>query len=191
MSTVATSFAQRPGTIFAPRHEVLSFFLGLTIAAASPPEETANFLRLPFLGSYLLTYFDLTVAIATLSFLWTADFGLNKAEKSVCKALGLIILTRIASLLFASNVVPQQAISVFRYVETLVILVVLANFLALEMNRRSFLVGIILGAVLESAGGLFTFIVSSGENRGIWLGSDNFKIQVFLLLVCCIVLMHK
>jgi O-antigen ligase len=181
----------RPTGVVTPRHELLCFLLGLTLAASSPPEETANYLRLPLLGSYHLTYFDLIVLAAFLVCIWNAELKLGKVEARVYRALGFVVLTRVISLVFASQVMPQQMISVFRYVETFVILIILTNVLTSGLNRRRFLAGVILGAALESLGGLVIFFSTHGEDRGIWLGLDNYKIQVYALLVCCLALVQS
>jgi O-antigen ligase len=181
----------RPTGVVTLRHELLCFLLGLTVAASSPPEDTASYLRLPLLGSYHLTYFDLIVLAAFLVCFWNAELKLGKVEARVYRALGFVVLTRVISLVFASEVMPQQMISVFRYVETLVILIILTNVLASGTNRRRFLAGVILGAALESLGGLVIFFSTHGEYRAIWLGRDNYKIQVYALLVCCLALVQS
>jgi O-antigen ligase len=85
----------------------------------------------------------------------------------------------------------EQAISILRYVETFVIALLLANLLCLRQNRRLFLRGMILGAVIETTGALLTFFSSGGEERGVWLGVDNYKLQIFLLVACCLSFSQK
>jgi O-antigen ligase len=51
--------------------------------------------------------------------------------------------------------------------------------------------GMIAGALIETVGNLFIFFSSQGESRGYWLGLDNYKIQVFLLVACCISLFQE
>src|SRR5437868_1296550 len=171
---------------------LLSFGLALAIFTASPPPTAiATFLQVPFLGSYMVMYFDLAVACGCVALAWNGRFGFDRAEKPLYRALALVILTRILSLVAASNMAMEQAISIFRYVETFAIVLLLANLLGHRQNRRFFLGGIIVGVVIETTGDLLTFFSSGGEVRGVWLGVDNYKLQIFLLVACCLSFSQK
>jgi len=136
-------------------------------------------------------YFDLVVGFGCLALAWNGRFRFDKAEIPLYRALALVILTRAFSLIAASSIAIEQAISILRYVETLAIAFLLANLLGVRENRRFFLRGIIVGVVIETAGDLLTFVSSGGEVRGVWLGVDNYKLQVFLLVACCLSFSQK
>ena len=163
---------------------LLSFGLGVALFAASPPPGAAiaNYLQIPIPGSYVIMYFDLGVAFGCLALAWNGRFRLDGHERPLYRALALVILTRVLSLVAAGHMAMEQAISILRYVETFVIALLLANLLCLRQNRRLFLRGMILGAVIETTGALLTFFSSGGEERGVWLGVDNYKLQIFLLV---------
>jgi O-antigen ligase len=174
---------------------LLSFGLGLAFFAASPPSSefssSASYLQLPLPGSYVIMYFDLAVAFGCLALLWNGMFRRDATERPLYWALALVILTRTLSLVAASDMAMEQVISVLRYVETFATILLLANLLCFRHNRRLFLRGMILGAVIETAGALFIFLSSGGEDRGVWLGVDNYKLQVFLLVACCLSFSQK
>jgi O-antigen ligase len=177
------------------RSGLLSFGLGLALFAASPPSSefsaSANFLQVPFPGSYVIMYFDLAVAFGCLTLAWNRRFRFDGQERPLYRALALVILTRVLSLVAASNMAMEQVISILRYVETFAIVLLLANLLSVRHNRRLFLRGMILGAVIETAGALLIFFSSGGEERGVWLGVDNYKLQIFLLVACCLAFSEK
>jgi len=174
---------------------LLSFGLGLAFFAASPPSaefsSSASYLQVPLPGSYVIMYFDLAVAFGCLALVWKGMFRRDATERPLYLALALVILTRALSLVAASDMAMEQVISVLRYVETFAIALLLANLLSFRQNRRLFLRGMILGAVIETAGALFIFFSSGGEDRGVWLGVDNYKLQVFLLVACCLSFSQK
>lgn len=177
------------------RSGLLSFGLGLAFFAASPPSQSfsasASFLQVPFPGSYVIMYFDLAVAFGCLTLVWNGRFRFDGHEKPLYRALALVILTRVLSLVAASSMAMEQAISILRYVETFAIALLLANLLSLRQNRRLFLRGMILGAAIETTGALLIFFTSGGEERGVWLGVDNYKLQIFLLVACCLSFSQK
>jgi O-antigen ligase len=167
------------------RSGFLSFVVGLALFTTSPPfTAIASYLQVPFVGSYLISYFDLAVAFGCLTLAWNGRFRFDEPEKPIYWALALVMLTRVLSLIAASNMAMEQAISILRYVETFAIVIMLANLLSLRQNRRLFLRGIIVGVLIETTGDLLTFFWSGGEERGVWLGVDNYKLQVFLLFAC-------
>jgi O-antigen ligase len=168
-----------------------AFVIGAAISLATPPEDSAQFLRLPFAGSYLVTYYDLLIGLAFLYCLFIGALKIDRREHRIYVGVGLVILTRVLSLVFADSMEGQQIFSMLRYLSTLATLILLANLLSSRRNRRSFLVGVMTGAVLESVGGLLIFCSSWGEERGIWLGLDNYKLQVFGLLLCSLALWDK
>jgi O-antigen ligase len=169
---------------------LLSFGLALALFATSPPPDpdsiVANYVQVPFLGSYVIMYFDLVVGLGCLALAWGGKFRLDRHERSLYWALTVVILTRVLSLIVAGNVEIEQTISILRYVETFAIALLLANLLSFRGNRRCFIMGIIVGVVIETSGDLLTFVTSGGEARGVWLGVDNYKLQVFLLIACCL-----
>jgi O-antigen ligase len=194
----STSDSIRIGSVHRPRADkltaiggdFLAFALGLTLFTASPPEGSGDLLRIP-LFSYFVSYFDLTVGFSCLVLAWNFALRIEKHEKPLLGALGLVILARVLSLVFASVVASDQVLSIFRYASTFLLLLLLANLLKSPRRRRRFLTGLITGAALETVGGLVVFISSRGESRGFWLGLDNNKLQVFLLVVCCLSLARK
>jgi O-antigen ligase len=169
----------------------VAFAIGAGLSSASPPEESAEFLRLPFVGSYIVTYYDLLIGLAVLYCLFIGTLKTDRREHKIYMGVGLIILTRALSLVFADSMEVQQIFSVLRYLSTLATLILLANLLSSRRNRHLFLVGVMTGAVVESVGGLLIFCSSWGEDRGIWLGLDNYKLQVFGLLLCSLALWEK
>jgi O-antigen ligase len=174
------------------RSGLISFGLGLALFTTSPPYTAIlDYLQVPFLGSYMIMYFDLAVAIGCLTLAWKGGFRFDAPERPLYQALALVIVTRVLSLVAASNMAMVQAVSILRYVETFAIVILLANLLGHRQNRRLFLRGIIVGVVIETIGDLFTFFSSGGEVRGFWLGVDNYKLQVFLLVVCVLSFSQK
>jgi O-antigen ligase len=164
----------------------VAFSVGIAVFTASPPELTAQFLRVPFLHSYIVTYFDGAVALGCLLMALNGALRFSPSERRLWVAIGLVILIRAVSLAFATDFVLEQVVSVLRYVETGAVLLLLANLLSISQHRRVFLKAIFLGAVLDSVGGVFRFAFTAGEQRGIWLGVDTYKLLVFFLLVCCL-----
>jgi O-antigen ligase len=164
----------------------MAFLLGLAVFLASPPELTADFLRIPFTGSYIITYFDLIVLLSSVALLWRSRLAIAVHERGVYAALGCVIASRGISLIFAGNVATEQVISVLRYFETFVLLLVLSDLLSSAGNRLVFLRGLLIGALIDSTGALFLVVSSRGESRGFWLGVDTYKILDFLLIACCI-----
>lgn len=177
------------------RSGLLSFGLGLALFAASPPSQSfspiATYLQVPFSGSYVIMYFDLAVAFGCLTLAWNGRFRFDEHERPLYRALAFVILTRVVSLVAASNMEMEQSISILRYVETFAIVLLLANLLNFGHNRRLFLRGMIVGAVIETTGALLIFLSSGGEERGVWLGVDNYKLQIFLLVACCLAFAEK
>jgi hypothetical protein len=136
-------------------------------------------------------YFDLAVAFGCLTLAWNGRFRFDEHERPLYRALVFVILTRVVSLVAASNMAMEQSISILRYVETFAIVLLLANLLCLGNNRRLFLRGMIVGAVIETTGALLIFFSSGGEERGVWLGVDNYKLQIFLLVAFCLAFSEK
>ena len=183
MDPLEVNFTYRPSARLHRPGALLSLILGLAAFSSTPQEGTADFLRIQ-LGSYVITYFDLLVAFATVVLLVTSRLRFQLDEKRVAKALFFVICTRVISLVIASQAALEQVASILRYVETLLVIAVLANLLSCERNRRYFIAGACLGAAVETAGGLWILLASSGDARGVWLGTDNYKWQVYFLFVC-------
>lgn len=162
----------------------LSLLFGLAVFTNTPPEGSANFLRMIRFGSYILTYFDFAVMVGALWLLLNANIRIFPHEKKIIRALWFIIASRVLSLVFASSMDLGQVVSVLRYLETLVALVIMAHLLGERRNRQFFLAGVILGTFIETLGGMVILITSSGDMRAVWLGIDNYKWQVYLLWVC-------
>jgi O-antigen ligase len=173
------------------RSGFLCFLLGLTPITAGRTPDAASFLRIPFVSDYLLSYYDVAVCIGCLALVWKGGFSLDRREKKLYWAVAFVVLTRVISLVFASGVSIGQAISVLRYVETLASILLLANLLTFTMNRTYFVWGLFAGAITESIGGLFNFVSSGGEARAVWLGFDNYKLLVFALIACLLLLAER
>jgi len=173
-----------------PPGAFLSLMLALAAFTTTPPEGPADFLRMHF-GSYLITYFDLAVMAAGLWLLFSLRIRIHLNEKKIILALLFIIATRIVSLIVARSMAMGQLLSVFRYVETLVVVILLANLLGAPRNRKFFLAGVMLGALTETIGGLAILVMHRGESRGFWLGIDNYKWQIYLLFVCTLFLFKR
>jgi O-antigen ligase len=167
-----------------------SLILGLAAFTTTPPEGSADFLRIQ-IGAYLITYFEFAVALGALVLFSNLRVHIRSEEKKVVRVLLVIIAARIISLLAASSMVVEQVVSVLRYIETLVVIVILSNLLQAARNRFYFVIGIMIGAVIETCGGLWILLTSSGDTRGFWLGIDNYKWQVYLLFVCMLFLSAK
>ena len=173
------------------KRSLWAFALGLAVCTAYPPEGTMDSLRIPLVGSYIVSYFEVIVGLSLFVFIWRGDVRLDSREKKLYRALAFVILTRALSLVFAGNAQSEQILSVLRYVSTFVTLVLLASILTTRPNRRLFVIGILFGALLESIGGPVLLFTSQGEDRGIWLGLDNYELQVFALVFLCLLLTYN
>jgi O-antigen ligase len=174
----------------APMGGFLSLLIGLSAFSSTPELGSADFLRMQ-VGSYAITYFDLVVLLSALVLCSTLSLRIHAHDKKVVRALFFVTITRIVSLLAASALALEQLASVLRYAETLTLIVVLANLLQGRRNRVYFIVGVILGTAIETAGGIWILLTSAGEARGVWLGTDNYKWQVYLLFACMLFLASR
>ena len=164
----------------------LSLLIGVSAFSSTPEVGSADFLRMQ-VGSYVITYFDIVVLFSAFFF----SLRLSEHDKKVVRALFFVMVTRIVSLIAASSLALEQLASLLRYAETLTLIIVLANLLQGRRNRVYFIVGVILGTAIETAGGIWLLLMSAGETRGVWLGTDNYKWQVYLLFVCMLFLASR
>jgi len=164
-------------------------FLGFGLLLSSPPAELRNLLQVPLVGSYQLSLFELALIPICLGIFLRRKLHIEKHEQPLFLSVALLFGTRVLSLLLARNVVPEQAFSTFRYVETFVVLLVMAALFSDSTRRAFFFKGVVAGVILESLAGFWSFLASGGIQRGFWLGVDNFRLQVYLLIICSLLLL--
>jgi O-antigen ligase len=165
-------------------NELLSFMLGFALVFSSPVGEGffANW-QVPLVGSYSLTMFDALILPVGMITLCLYGFRIKPQERFLYGSLSLVILSRIVSLVAGSHVEVQQSVSIFRYVEGMVVIYVCSIFFLAPTNRLRFVAGLFCGVALETIGGIAMFAVSGGQVRGIFISVNSFMLQVFVIVL--------
>jgi len=140
---------------------------------------------IPLADGYRISFFYAAEIIIFGAGLFFFPLRLDSSEeKLVFISLLLIMLTRIISLLFASKVQIVQYISIARYLEVGLAIFIISNLVTNKKNFKCFIVGIFLGAMVESIGGILKFTLSDGTVRGILVGIPSYQIQLYVFLIC-------
>jgi len=140
---------------------------------------------IPLIGDYRLSPFEaFTLPIIYIGILSLTFHGIRikKYEKFFLLSIIFVIFSRILSLLAAGHLQMEQWMSVFRYVMGLLSICIFANLFSNVVNRHFFIFGVIIGALIESIGGLFIFLTTGA--RGILICASSFILNIFLILVC-------
>lgn len=97
-------------------------------------------------------------------------------------ALVLVMLSRIISLLFAVKYENIQYISIIRFVEVILGIVLLSGILQKRENRKAFIIGLSVGLLAECVMGIYMVIETGGFLRGIFMGIPSYQIMVLFVL---------
>ena len=110
-------------------------------------------------------------------------FRVKRQERFLYGSLCLVILSRLVSLVAAGHMELEQSVSVFRYVEGMVVIYVCSIFFLAEVNRTRFVAGVMCGVALETVGGIAMFAMNGGQERGIFISVNSFMLQVFVIVL--------
>ncbi len=164
--------------------KILCFCLAITSFMAIPYSKSIAFdwfIQLP--GSYKISLFNLVEIISfTTAFFVIRLRVLAGIERRILIALLLIMATRVISLLFAKQYETIQYISILRFVEVLLGLIILTNLLQFKANRKSFIVGLACGLLIECFLGLNMVIQTGGHLRGLFFGIPSYQMMVLFIL---------
>ncbi len=117
------------------------------------------------------------------------DIRIKKSEQILYLSMILIIFIRILSLMMADNIYTVQWISIFRYIETLIVIYIFTKLFSSHKNRKYFIRGIIIGVIIETVGGIFVFL--KAYYKGVFISNTSYILQVFLIIVCILVFMNR
>lgn len=164
----------------------LAFALGILIFSAIP--YTSGFCTewyFQLARGYRVSYFYVAEALVFIFILASSRplFSL-KGFRWFAWGIGLTLLARILSLVFASESEELQWLSLARYAETGITLFVLSLLFHQAPARQGFLTGLLFAAVLESVLGFIIMVFTQGLHRGIVSGVPAYQMQllVFFLL---------
>ncbi len=165
-------------------YQAISFLLALTLFMAIPYSKSIAYdwyLQLP--GNYKVSLFNLVEIICFSVILITYKIRpFSKTEKSILLALVLVMLSRIISLLFAVKYENIQYISIIRFVEVILGIVLLSGILQKRENRKAFIIGLSVGLLAECVMGIYMVIETGGFLRGIFMGIPSYQIMVLFVL---------
>jgi O-antigen ligase len=172
----------------------LAFALGILIFSAVP--YTSGFCTqwyVQLAKGYRVSYFYLAEALVFIFVLASSRPIFSfKGFKWFAWGIGLTLLARILSLVFASESESLQWLSLARYAETGITLFVLSLLFHQEQARQGFLTGMLLAAVLESVLGFVIMLLTEGSHRGIVSGVPAYQLQLLVFfLVFSLAVYHK
>jgi len=147
---------------------------------------------IPLIGNYRINLFEaFLIPIFYVSLMYYIHKGIQikKSEQILYLSMILIIFFRILSLIVADNIETIQWISIFRYIETLVVIYIFTNLFSDHKNRKFFIRGVIIGVIIETIGGIFVFLKT--YYKGVFISNTSHILQVFLIIVCILVFMNR
>jgi O-antigen ligase len=172
----------------------LAFALGILIFSAIP--YTSGFCTqwyFQLAEGYRVSYFYVAEALVFVFVLASSRplFSL-KGFKWFAWGIGLTLLARILSLVFAIESEGLQWLSLARYAETGITLFVLSLLFHQAPARQGFLTGLLVAAVLESVLGFAIMVDTQGLHRGIVSGVPAYQLQLLVFfLVFSLAVYHK
>ena len=156
------------------RLDILIFFcLGFLLIFVQPLNDGyfKNWL-ISIYGSYKISLYEtflIPVTYVGLIYLIYSSFLIKKYEYLLYFAIFLVIFSRILSLLVAKQMQGEQLLSILRYIWGLLLILIFSNFFSKHQNRHFFIIGLIIGVVVETIGGILKFLLSRGQLRGMFV----------------------
>ncbi len=144
---------------------------------------------IPLTSSYRINLFEAFAIPIIYGGLIYYGPKIRKSEQFLFLSIILVIFSRIVSTLAAENVQIVQYISIFRYIETLVLIYICANLFSNQKNRHFFIMGIIIGVAIETVGGIFVHLKT--QYRGIFVSNSSFILQTFLIIACILAFINR
>lgn len=145
------------------------------------------------IGNYYINVFEAFVIPiiygSLIYYVHKKDIRIKKSEQILYLSIILIIIFRMLSLLVADNIETVQWFSIFRYIETLVVIYIFTKLFSGHKNRKYFIKGIIIGVIIETVGGIFIFL--KNYHKGVFISNTSYILQVFLIIVCILVFMNR
>jgi|GEM_PF-1296373 len=173
---------------------LVSLAVGLLLISLAP--YALGFFKdwtVPITSSLQFRLFD--VLVIPFAYLGLIYYGLRyswikKYERFLFLSIILVILSRIISLLFAETLQLEAVsiLSIFRYVEALILIFVFANLFTDLKNRQLFILGIIIAVIIETVGGIFMVFA---VNKGYFFSTSSYILQILLILACILTFINK
>lgn len=138
-------------------------------------------------GSYSISLYELFLIPLTyfgLIYLILSNFSIKKYEYLLYFSILLVIISRILSLLFAKQIMSEQCLGPLRYIWGLLLIPIFSIIFSKYKNRYFFIIGFIVGVIVESIGGILKYLLSNGQLRGIFISGSSYVLQIYLLFIC-------
>lgn len=144
---------------------------------------------IPLTSDYRINLFEAFAIPIVYGGLIYYGVRIKKSEQILYLSLILAIFSRIVSLVAAEGMQISQWISIFRYVETMVVIYIFGNLFSDQKNRHFFIMGIIIGVAIETVGGIFVHLKT--QYKGVFVSNSSFILQTFLIIACILAFINR